>query len=723
MRTRAGTFLGIALGSLGLGSLVCFVFFNFSGLAARANNLVYDFLLTHAPRKAPSGRVAIIDIDDASLEKYGQLPWPRSILADLVTIALSSGASAVALDIWMTEPDRSSPVAVDSLLEKNFGLNLDLSAIPPLAQDNDRYLRMVIAGKPVALGAFAGPVNQTPQASELPPAASVKTPEGKERLKDFIKKADALIPPLPLFSSAAPTGILNLSPDADGVVRSLPALSRVGNDIYPALPLRALMIGLGESEIELDGSENGLSSLKIGRSIIPVDKDGSFRLRYLGPGRTLPFYSAADILDGKAGGEELEGKILFIGPSAHTLVNLSSTPFDPETPTCEVLATAADNILAGSSIRAPDWGHVAMIAATYAASLCGVAAFSLLTLPVYAALMLALFGAMAGAVWLLFINGLFVSPAAPFLAVILAGAAIVPCRYWLEQKRRRKLQLAFGHYVSPEIVTKIVAAGDQLLQGEQKHITVLFSDVRNFTSISEKLEPRQLVELLNQYFTPMTACVISQKGTLDKFIGDALMAFWNAPLDVENHSERAARAALDMQKALAAMRSRIKREFGVELRMGLGLSAGVAHVGNMGSSDLMNYTCIGETVNLASRLEGLCKIYGVGIIASASVKDACPPDFNFLELDNVIVKGVAKPIIIYTLPDAEDGLDSEAREAWRSALRAYYAGDFKAAKAGFESASACSFLKTAANLFIKRCAELKSFDKNNWSGVWKYTEK
>lgn len=723
MRTRAGTFLGIALGSLALGSLVCYIFFNFSGLAARANNLVYDYLLTHTPREAPGGRVAIIDIDDASLEKYGQLPWPRSILADLVTIALSAGASAIALDIWMTEPDRSSPVAVDSLLEKNFGLNLDLSAIPPLAQDNDRYLRMVIDGKPVALGAFAGSVNQDQQASELPPAAIVKTPEGKERLKNFIKKADGLIPPLPLFSSAALTGVLNLSPDEDGVVRSLPALTRVADDIYPALSLRALMIGLGESEIELDGSENGLSALKIGRLIIPVDKDGSLGLVYHGPRRTMPFYSAADVLEGKVGREELDEKIVFIGPSAYTQINLSSTPFDPETPTSEVLATATDNILSESSIRVPSWGGAAIIAATYAASLCGVAAFSLLTLPIYAAIMLLLIAAMAGAAWLLFLNGLFVSPAAPILAVILAGGAIVPCRYWLEQKRRRKLQLAFGHYVSPEIVTKIVAAGDQLLLGEQKQVTVLFSDVRNFTTISEKLEPRQLVELLNKYFTPMTACVISQKGTLDKFIGDALMAFWNAPLDVASHSAKAVLAALEMQKALAAMRTGIKKEFGVELHMGLGLSAGVAHVGNMGSNDLMNYTCIGETVNLASRLEGLCKIYGVGIIASASVKDACPPDFDFLELDNVIVKGLARPIRIYTIPDAADDLDSEAREAWESALDAYRAGDFAAAKAGFESASACSFMKTASELFIKRCVSLKSVGKENWSGVWKYTEK
>lgn len=711
------------LGALALGSLALGLFHFFPATAANINNFIYDFFLTSMDLEDSDSKVAIIDIDEASLKEFGQLPWPRSIIADLVTMLLNSGASAIGLDIWMTEQDRSSPVVVDSLLEKGFGLNLDLAGIPPLAQDNDRYLRGIIAGKPVALGAYANYDESGKQTSWLPPGAEITTPAGKEGLKDFVKKASGLIPPLPLLSSAAPAGIMSLYPDSDGVVRSIPLLTRAGDTIYPALSLSTLMEALGQKEIGLIGAKGGLEELKLGKLDIPVEKDSSFRLVYRGKGHSLPFYSAADILEGRIGRELLVGKILFIGSSAHTLNDLRSTPFDPEAPSVEMHATAADNILSGSSIRFPLWGKTALTALAYAASACAAASFAFLSIHAGVILMILLAGGLFWTSWLFFLSGLFLPPAAPLAAILLAGVFIIPWRYWREQKERQKLQLAFGRYVAPEIVARITGSGEQLLKGEQKQITVMFSDLRNFTSISEKLAPPQLVRLLNHYFTPMTACIVRHQGTLDKFIGDALMAFWNAPLDLKDHSLRAVNAALRMQSALADMRPEIKKEYGIDLYMGIGLSAGAAHVGNMGSNELLDYTCIGETVNLASRLEGLCKLYGVGIVAGSSVRSACGPDLDFLELDVVSVKGSAKPIKIYTPLGPDAKLDEKERKIWSEALSNYFAADFDRARRGFEAASEAPFLKYASALFIRRCAELAASGAPGWDGVWKYTQK
>lgn len=720
MRTGLKKLLLALSGALALGSLVCFIFIAHPDLSSSINNLIYDLWLTSQEPDEPGERVAVVDIDEASLKKMGQLPWPRTVLADLISLLTGYGASAIGLDIWMTEPDRSSPIAVDGLLEKNFGLNLDLSSIPLAAQDNDRYLRDLIAGKKVILGAFAAPV---PDESELPDGVRLSIPPGSEYLEEQIKKADGLIPPLALLSRVAPVGILNLNTDADGIVRKTPLLMRAGDTVYPSLALAALMAALNADSVRLAGNKSGLTGIEVGELHIPVEPDASFRPVYRGPGRTLPFYSALDILEGRISPRELKGKILFVGPSAHTLNNLRSTPFDPEVPGTEIHATIVDDILGGSSIRSPSWSKPALIAAIFIISLCAVAAFSFLGLPTYVALMIALACFCTLFSWLLFKNGIVISPAAPLLTIVLAGISIVPVRYWREQRERHKLELAFGRYVPPEIVSKIMSDGEQLLRGEQKQVTVLFSDVRNFTSISEKLDPPRLVHLLNNYFTPMTLCVINQQGTLDKFIGDALMAFWNAPLDLRDHSAKAVTAALNMQKELASMRPEIEKEFGIELYMGIGLSTGVAHIGNMGSKELLDYTCIGETVNLASRLEGMCKRYGVGIVVSEAVRDACPEGFEFLPLDTVSVKGSARPINIYSPLGEVDRPTEKMAQIWRKALSAYFEGDFASAANGFEAASASPFLKTAARLFIDRCRDLEKLDVSNWNGVWKYNEK
>lgn len=712
---RFGAFPGAAILAA---ALVIFLLPIFPNLNARLNNVVYDAWLRFGAEKPEYLKAVTVDIDEPSLKKVGQLPWPRTILSDLVSILLTQGVAAVGLDIWLTEPDRSSPIAVDDQLEKNFGINLDLSKLPVLTLDNDRYFRNTVAGKPVVLGAYA--TFSGPEDLPSPMPEPVKIIAEPPDAGDAAARITALIPPLPILAAAAPTGLLNVSLEGDGIVRSIPLLARAKDDYYVALALRALMVAKGVDELKLEKDGNALY-LYLKDIEIPLENDGSFRPLYYGPAGTIRGFSAADVLEGKIGREELAGKIVFIGTAAHTIANERSTPFDPVVPEAEIHATIAENILSGHGMRTSAINSPAQICLVVVSALIAAAFFRYFTLPTYAIASAVLVSLYVYVSWLCFQNGVFFSPVGVITALLLTAVMILPFRYRREQADRKKLRRAFARYVSPEVVTRIIGGGEELLKGQQKEVTIMFTDVRDFTSIAEKLTPQMLVSLLNRYFTPMTACVTSRGGTLDKFIGDALMAFWNAPLDVEEHPRKAVQAALDMHGALAKLRPDLLSEFGVDIRMGIGLNCGLAHVGNMGSDDLLDYTCVGENVNLASRLEGVCKRYGVNTVVSASVQKACDTVFPFLPLDKIRVKGSAKPLKIYS-PLLEE-LDPGALKAWRSALNDYFGGVFVGAAENFMRAAENPLLTKACDLFISRCEYLKNFRPKDWDGAWTFKEK
>lgn len=725
MRFNLKTALAIILTALGVGLLVSYFLVVHPALTSRMNNIVYDLWLTLQTRRETNPAPVIIDIDEKSIKNIGQWPWSRTILADLVTTLLYEGVAAIGLDIWLTEPDRSSPIAVDSQLEKNFGLNLDFTNIPTAALDNDRYFRDQIAGKPVITGAFASFDNKEPPIRNLPESLDINektTSQNGEFLKGLIQ-TDGLLAPLPIFADVTPIGLLNVKLDEDGQVRSMPFLIRIGEKIYPGLALRTLMTVLGEKTITLIGKDGELSGLKVGEYEIPLEKDGTFRPLYKGVVKTFPHYSAVDILDGKVEDKDLAGKIVFIGPSAHSMNMLQSTPLDPAFPETEIHATIIDNILSGSFITIPPYAKKLLFTACFLAAFLGAMAFYLFSLPIYVSFAFLLAASLVCASWFAFQQGLFLSPVSPLFALFGTALVILPFRYWHEQAEKRKLKKAFNQYVSPEVVSRIINEGEHLLRGEQKEVSILFTDIRNFTAISERLAPNQLVRLLNFYFTPITACVTARQGTLDKFIGDALMAFWNAPIDIERHSLKAVLAAFDMQRALTKLRPEIMREFGVELKMGIGINSGLVHVGNMGSMDLLDYTCIGENVNLASRLEGMCKRYGFNIVISSSIKDACDTELDHLLLDRISVKGSDRPLEIYTPLDPILTRDKKMEQEWLYALELYFNGEFMKAEDAFHSLQKYEYLKTASFLFMERCTSLKNLPLADWKGVWKYDTK
>ncbi len=723
MGSAIRTALFVCLNAICAGVCVSWLILSFPAFFGRFNDIVYDFWLMHSEPKKAQNSPIIINMDGKSTEKVGQLPWPRTIIADLVNLLLENGAAAIGLDIWFTEPDRSSPIAVDGLLEKNFGLNLDFSNIPLQALDNDRYFRNAIFGKPVVLGGFASFSEDSHIPDLMPDGSQLKGNTDINAAMRQVPAATGFIPPIPALLTAAPAGLLNVSLEGDGIVRKIPLLVKVGDQIFPSLSLLTLQTAMNADHLDIETVNNELDALNIGSLRVPLEKDGSFRPLYHGKAGAMPYFSAVDVLDGKVGRKEIEGRIVFVGPSAQSLRNLLATPFDSAAPGAEIHATIVDNILAGENVRPPHHEKVILIFLIFFVSILGAIAFRLFPFYGYGLIFVLSLCILIGGSWLLFQRGIFLSPIAPVFALLVSALITLPIRFLIDQSEKLKLKQAFNHYVAPEIVTRIVNGGTSLFQGEYRNITIMFSDVRGFTEISEQLDPSQLVKLLNFYFTPMTACIKSRKGTMDKFIGDALMAFWNAPLDVRDHPHEAVMAALEMQESLANLRPEIMRNFGVRMCTGIGIHTGVAHIGNMGSKDLLDYTCIGENVNLASRLESLCKRYGMEIIVSSSVKDGCRDNLEFILLDHVKVKGSAKPIKIYAPLGKTLSLGKETVECWQEALNKYFQGNFAQAQSLFSGISEKGCLKIACQLFCARCQRFRQEPLSDWDGVWNYQEK
>lgn len=704
---------------IALVSALCIVSLKFGPAPIlRLDNLVYDAWLKLAKKPEPHPALAIVDIDEESLARKGQWPWPRTMLAELVSKIMESGALAIGLDMLLSEPDRSSPAYLRENLKDHYGLDIAISGIPPELMDNDLFFSEVIKDKPIVLGAYA--VFDEERMPETPPkslgSVELKPPAAPDPRKS-VKEAKGLLPPIRKFTDPAPIGIINATVPEDGVIRSVPLLTRLKDNLYGALSLRTLMAAQGNGTLLLQSDMDGLKSLKSIDISIPVEPDGSYRPFYMGPSRTYPYISAADILDGGIDRGQLEGRIIFIGSSASGLLDMRSTPLDPSMPGVEVHATIVDNMLSGLKITVPpniDGLQILLIVFSACAAYFLFAHLSAI-ISIFSSLVI--IAAYLWASWLCFTGGEFISPIYAVLATGLMGFMIIPLRFWQEQKSKKLIKAAFAHYVSPEAVNRIVSEGTAALAGQSRELSVLFTDVRGFTTISEKLEPGELVRLLNSYFTPMTACVIKRDGTLDKFIGDALMAFWNAPLNVEGHQEKAVLAALDMQKALDSLRPAFVAEFGVKIRIGAGIHCGIAQVGNMGSDDLLNYTCIGDNVNLASRLESLTKRYGVGIIVSSTIKEQCG-NLVFRHLDRIRVKGSSRPLDIYT--PLEGDIDADMEHQWQKALEAYFNGDFNESLRLFKEING---FDVAVALFIERCSHFLANRPEKWDGVWTYDSK
>ncbi|HVX82281.1 MAG TPA: adenylate/guanylate cyclase domain-containing protein [Devosiaceae bacterium] len=673
-----------------------------------ARDIAFDVLQQLAPRAKSDLPVRVVDIDEESLRRIGQWPWPRSELATLTRRLGELGAAAIAFDVLFPEPDRLSPsrLAMTPLAWARLTPGPDLP-------DNDALFADALRSTPSVLGFAVSTATKTlPTAPKSGFAISGTDPTGA-----IPQVSGAVLPIAQLGDAAAGLGALSLqSNDSGSIVRELPLVWSAGNQLYPALAAEALRVALGAQTIVVFGDTAGqgyVDGVRIGDFTIPTDASGNLVLYYTRPDPAL-FVSARDILgpDYREMEPLIKGEIVLIGTSASGLLDLHTTALGDSVPGVSIHAQALQQILSGTYLTRSDWVSGLEIASFVLIGIL-VVAFLLRVGPLAALLIgLGLLVALAGTSWVLFTRyGLLLDPSFPLFGTFVLYSAMVFLRFAITDGERRQIRRAFAHYVAPALLTRIERSGDTLkLGGEVRDLTVMFADVRGFTPISEAMAPEELLTMLNTLFGALGAEVVAQYGTIDKFIGDALMAFWNAPVDVADHPRKACLAALGMRARLRALNA--ADGFGrkaagrnpAELQIGVGISTGPALVGNMGLESRFDYSCLGDTVNVASRVEGACKMVGYDIVVVEETRERAG-DLAFLEAGSLRLKGKSAREPIHLLVGdavmAQSAAFAALAEAHQLALAAIRAGS------GGEAAIArCAELAQAVDAGLSRFYDL-----------------
>ena len=618
----------------------------------------FDFFQTTSPRDSAVRPVVIVDIDESSLSAFGQWPWPRTILADLLTRLYEWQAAAIAFDVIFPEPDRSSlNEAVKHFRDLDDDTRGRLLHLP----SNDEVFAQAIGRGNVVLGQ-AGINAFHPRSLEKPPETAFATvgPDPSPYLIAF----PYILRNLPKLEQAAVGhGLISIRTERDGMVRRVPIVMQAEDKIVPALTLDLLRVATGSSTIMIRTDESGIQSVAVPGLELPTDRNGRIWV-YFGPHDKARFVSAKDVVEGNVAPERFAGKLVLVGTSAIGLLDVKTTPVLSAMPGVEVHAQLLEAALTNSLLVAPSYAIVVeMIGALIGGGVLALLAPAASVLMLFASAALAA-AAFVAASWILFSRYQMLFDATfPLIATLSVYMSMVLMGYFREQLDRRRIRSAFAQYLSPTLVEQLANSPQRLvLGGEERVITVLFSDVRGFTTIAEtyKDNPHGLTTLMNRFLTPLTNAIMARNGTIDKYMGDAVMAFWNAPLDDPAHESDACHAALDMLERVDALNQEREREAStsgtrfVPIKIGIGINTGRCTVGNMGSDLRFQYTVMGDSVNLASRLEGQTKAYGLPILIGSRTAAAVAEQFALLEIDSIRVKGKTEAEVIYAIVGRAD---------------------------------------------------------------------
>jgi adenylate cyclase len=687
---------GIAVGIVAF--LVAFTFYNlkiFRSLEWKSWDL--RLRLFSSPSNA-SKDIVLFFVDQYSLDVYEKQqglpwPWPRQIYSAVVKYLERGGAKACVFDLTLSENSR-------------YGIEDDKIFSEAIAQAKNVLLTFFLSreeGEPDE--ASFGLLNRFSLKIKTVPA------------KALFPSKSVTLPVESLLEAAVGAGNVQFAPDSDGIYRRLPLVFGLKDMALPSLPLAAVNFLQGEQNFQN----------------IPLDRSGQMIVRYHGPRGTYRTNSVAAIINSWAQieerkapqipTEEFSGKIVLVGTSAPSLYDLKSSPFSAVYPGTEILATVIDNLLRKDFIRIPSqillWG-LTLFLALFA----GIGTSYLKKIWKTILFFMLLLALPAGAVSLAFLSGYWLDFVTPFLAVVLSFMGASLLNYSFEGRQRRFIKSVFRHYLSPEVIERIIENPALLeLGGEEREITSFFSDMAGFTSVSEGLSPAELVQLLNAYLSEMTDIILSQGGTLDKYEGDAIIAFWNAPLDQPDHALRACRAALCCQRKLAELRPVFKQRFGHELAMRIGLNSGCAVVGNMGSRKRFDYTAMGDTVNLASRLEGACKQYNVPILVGDATYELVKEGVVAREVDLIRVVGKKRPVRVYQIIGEKGELSVaqiEKMNIFNQAIESYRHRQWEKAMALFQKLEDDMLSK----MYLSRCLSFEQFPPSDtWDGVFELKSK
>ena len=706
-------------------------------------NWTYDARLNYKRLNTIDDRIVIVDIDESSLALEGRWPWSRDKLAVIVNNLFDVyQADVVGFDIVFAEKDESS-----GLKEFEYLASTELKDDPLFhkALDNirpsleyDQIFARALEDRNVVMGYyFKSNVseNEIAQSGLLPPAVTKITEQLSSRLP--INKALGYGGNLEILQSSARSGGFFDNPfvDSDGVFRRVPLIQIHQDRVYASFALSTTQAYLKNSDIKLNVVNNGtkndqyyaLESVHLNELSIPVDSNGAVYVPFRGLVYSFPYVSAHKILHKKIAPDSLKGKIVLVGTTAPGLLDLRSTPVQSIYPGVEIHANIISGILDQRINHSPAWviGYefiiLILIAATMA-FLLPVSSPFMATVATTIVLILTVSGTLMA--W----NSHIILPlASPVLLIFLTYILHMSYGFFIESRGKRQLAHLFGQYIPPEIVDEMSKSPTKFsLDGENRVMTVLFSDVRGFTTISEGMDPKQLTQLMNALLTPMTRVIHKHRGTIDKYMGDAIMSFWGAPLQDPDHARNALHAAMEMMIELKIMQKDFESRGWPPVNIGIGLNTGNMNVGNMGSEFRMAYTVLGDSVNLGARLEGLTKEYGVNIIVSESTKKSVP-EFTYRDLDLVRVKGKNEPIAIFEPIGHEDEIDEETTlelSKYNQALKSFRAQNWDQAETAFFALSQIHPDRFLYQVYLDRVTHYRDhLPSDDWDGVFTHTSK
>ncbi|WP_028351782.1 CHASE2 domain-containing protein [Bradyrhizobium murdochi] len=682
------------------------------------------------PRKKTARPVTIVDIDEKSQEKLGQWPWPRTRLADLITELTQLGAVVIAFDAVFSEPDRLNPaLAADTFRNLDEETRARLRALP----SNDQIFADAIRQSRVVLGESGLPEEIATLDKTLPVTGLAMLGEEPQR---FMFDFPGLLRNVPVLEhAAAGRGLFTVRPERDGIVRRVPMIMLAQGQTMPSLTFEMLRVATGSDTILIKAEKAGIKSLGIKGVQIPTDHNGQLWVHYARNDASI-YVPAINVLEKNVAPDMIAGKLVLIGTSAVGLNDIKTTPVSRAMPGVEIHAQVLESALTGAVISQPNYGIGVEFAA---AMLLGV--------------LVIVFAPLFGPVSLVIVGGAFASVLVgtsayfyaqhrllidftyPLMSTTSIYLTLIFSAFVREQAQRRQIRSAFGQYLSPALVEQLAQSPEKLvLGGEEREMTIMFSDMRGFTSISEtyKNDPQGLTALMNRFLTPLTNAILDRKGTIDKYMGDAIMAFWNAPLDDKDHELNACEAALDMLDRVDELNQAREQEAKQEgrpfipLNAGIGLNTGICVVGNMGSDQRFDYSVFGDSVNLASRLEGQSKEYGFPIIVGSKTALAVKDKFAILELDFIMVKGKKEPEVIYAIAGREDTAQSGRFQRLRNLtiemLACYRNRDWDGALAAIErgrKTDEANALELLYNLYEARIrGYLENPPPEDWNGAF-----
>lgn len=708
------------------------------------DNKIKDYMFIARGKQKDSGSVVIIDIDEKSLKDLGQWPWSRNKIAKVLENLTLAGVGVIGFDIVFAELDKSSPHMV---LEE---LGMDSSGV----MDYDAVFNEMVANTPSVLGyQFELEEKDFIKKEELDiPAIIIE--KNKSAGQDMLINAKGtILNHLSLQESGYTSGFFNNIPDDSGIVRSVPMVIRYQDQVYPSLALEIIRASSGINKVFVNYSDLGVENIQIGDFKIPTDRHGRLEVNYRGPSHTFKYISALDIYNGTFDPADLEGKVAIIGTSAAGINDLRAIPFESVYPGVEVHANAIDNILTGDFLSRPNWVEGANLINVFIVAILSVLLVTFTPFWFNPVVLFSFIGIILFASFeVLFEYGIIINTFLPLATVVISVLVATFMDYMFEVKNEAMIKKKFASKVSKEVMESLLHDPDnKAFAAMEKEITVFFSDVRNFTNISESMpNANVLIEFLNEYMNPMTQIIIKEKGTVDKFIGDAIMAYWNAPGDVPDHADRAVIATLEQLHAIDDLNIKVRQDprfqntvkmsekMGVEpIEIGIGLNTGVAVAGEMGSDQRSDYTVIGDPVNLGARLESLCKYYNSKCNISNFTKEQLSGEYIYRFLDLVTVKGKSEPIEIWQIHDydrdeSEHKLYKVSRQRLNEELNLYHHAIELYKSAKFDEALKIfkdindwddKSNKNIYDIYIERCEHYIEEPPKDFNGVFKHTTK